>query len=212
MTFLTCLCASVGGVCADGGLWWSSSRRLQGLRRDRLHQLGAGLPSRQETSQWGRRHSEMENFAKYGNGTEIQFFLTRPVPFGWNNIHLKRGLSFGKLVWLQRTIQLEVTSEHWYEANIKVFLLHPHVYSNYASESWAQTHLVNPASLTHGYLIESKMCIGEVSYYGTRSSKKRLRCQRFYFGISSQMFAVSGLPCKWEAEPLQKYCIDAKTV
>lgn len=51
--FLTCFCASVGGVCADGGLWWSSSCRVQGLRRDCLHQFGAGLPSRQETSEWG---------------------------------------------------------------------------------------------------------------------------------------------------------------
>lgn len=60
---LMCSCASVGGVCADGGLWWSNPCRLQGLRRDRLHQFGAGLPSRQETSEWGKCHSESENFA-----------------------------------------------------------------------------------------------------------------------------------------------------
>lgn len=48
----------VGGVCADGRLWWQESHRLQGVRGDRLHQLWAGFPSRQETGQRGKSFTE----------------------------------------------------------------------------------------------------------------------------------------------------------
>lgn len=48
-----CMCVCVGGVCADRGLWWPGSHRVQGLRRDRLHQLWTGVPPGQETSQRG---------------------------------------------------------------------------------------------------------------------------------------------------------------
>lgn len=52
-----CVCLCVGGVCAYRWLWWQDSQRLQGVWGDCLHEFGTGLPSRQETSQWGRIQS-----------------------------------------------------------------------------------------------------------------------------------------------------------